>query len=235
MRTSPRSPTPARSTSSTGRSTSSAPRVTTRSRSAEAFTVVLDSSGPDVAKKFHDLLYENQPERAGPVPLQRRPAEARGRRRAPTSRPSGTRSSRRRQEGRLGRPRPPRRRCDAGVRGDPDRPAGREGVTRRPHDRRARQQPGRSAEPSHRAGRIRRFALAPAARLRRVSLHRLHRPHAEGRAARPPRRLGLRPDRLRAGRAPPRARSPATPRSCAGSSSSATSRTSSRSTWRSST
>ncbi|WP_139977824.1 DsbA family protein [Nocardioides litoris] len=31
-------------------------------RSAAAFGVVLQESGPEVAKKFHDLLYENQPE-----------------------------------------------------------------------------------------------------------------------------------------------------------------------------
>jgi protein-disulfide isomerase len=37
-------------------------------RSAGAFSVVLDRSGPDVAKKFHDLLYENQPEESGPFP-----------------------------------------------------------------------------------------------------------------------------------------------------------------------
>jgi protein-disulfide isomerase len=37
-------------------------------RSAEAFSIVLDKSGPDVAKKFHDLLYENQPEEKGPFP-----------------------------------------------------------------------------------------------------------------------------------------------------------------------
>jgi protein-disulfide isomerase len=37
-------------------------------RSAEAFSVVLDKSGPDVAKKFHDLLYENQPDEKGPFP-----------------------------------------------------------------------------------------------------------------------------------------------------------------------
>lgn len=30
-------------------------------RSANAFGVVLDTSGAKVAKKFHDLLYENQP------------------------------------------------------------------------------------------------------------------------------------------------------------------------------
>jgi protein-disulfide isomerase len=30
-------------------------------RSAGAFSIVLDKSGSDVAKKFHDLLYENQP------------------------------------------------------------------------------------------------------------------------------------------------------------------------------
>ena len=32
------------------------------SRAANALAVVLDTSGPDVAKKFHDLLFENQPE-----------------------------------------------------------------------------------------------------------------------------------------------------------------------------
>ena len=37
-------------------------------RSAGAFSIVLDKSGPDVAKKFHDLLYENQPEEKGPFP-----------------------------------------------------------------------------------------------------------------------------------------------------------------------
>ena len=37
-------------------------------RSAAAFAVVLDTAGPDVAKKFHDLLYENQPSEAGPFP-----------------------------------------------------------------------------------------------------------------------------------------------------------------------
>ncbi|GAB2987027.1 DsbA family protein [Nocardioides montaniterrae] len=35
-------------------------------RSAGAFSVVLDKAGPDVAKKFHDLLYENQPSEEGP-------------------------------------------------------------------------------------------------------------------------------------------------------------------------
>lgn len=33
-----------------------------------AFAVVLAKSGPDVAKKFHDLLYENQPDESGPFP-----------------------------------------------------------------------------------------------------------------------------------------------------------------------
>lgn len=37
-------------------------------RSAAAFAVVLDTAGPDVAKKFHDLLYENQPSESGPFP-----------------------------------------------------------------------------------------------------------------------------------------------------------------------
>ena len=35
---------------------------------AAAFKVVLDTSGPDVAKKFHDLLYADQPEESGPYP-----------------------------------------------------------------------------------------------------------------------------------------------------------------------
>ena len=37
-------------------------------RSAGAFSIVLDQSGPEVAKKFHDLLYENQPSEKGPFP-----------------------------------------------------------------------------------------------------------------------------------------------------------------------
>ena len=37
-------------------------------RSAGAFSIVLDKSGPEVAKKFHDLLYENQPSESGPFP-----------------------------------------------------------------------------------------------------------------------------------------------------------------------
>ena len=37
-------------------------------RSAGAFSIVLDKAGADVAKKFHDLLFENQPEESGPFP-----------------------------------------------------------------------------------------------------------------------------------------------------------------------
>jgi protein-disulfide isomerase len=37
-------------------------------RSAGAFSIVLDKSGAEVAKKFHDLLYENQPDEKGPFP-----------------------------------------------------------------------------------------------------------------------------------------------------------------------
>jgi protein-disulfide isomerase len=37
-------------------------------RAAGAFSIVLDKAGADVAKKFHDLLYENQPEESGPFP-----------------------------------------------------------------------------------------------------------------------------------------------------------------------
>jgi protein-disulfide isomerase len=33
-----------------------------------AFAVVLDTSGPDVAKEFHDLLFDNQPVEGGPYP-----------------------------------------------------------------------------------------------------------------------------------------------------------------------
>lgn len=36
--------------------------------SANAFAVVLDTSGPDVAKAFHDLLFDNQPSEKGPFP-----------------------------------------------------------------------------------------------------------------------------------------------------------------------
>ncbi|KRC46214.1 MULTISPECIES: DsbA family protein [unclassified Nocardioides] len=35
-------------------------------RATSAFSVVLDASGPAVAKKFHDLLYENQPSESDP-------------------------------------------------------------------------------------------------------------------------------------------------------------------------
>ena len=36
--------------------------------SANAFAVVLDQSGPEVAKEFHDLLFDNQPSESGPFP-----------------------------------------------------------------------------------------------------------------------------------------------------------------------
>ena len=36
--------------------------------SANAFAVVLDAAGPDVAKSFHDLLFDNQPSEKGPFP-----------------------------------------------------------------------------------------------------------------------------------------------------------------------
>jgi protein-disulfide isomerase len=35
---------------------------------ASAFKVVLDAAGPDVAKKFHDELYADQPDEGGPYP-----------------------------------------------------------------------------------------------------------------------------------------------------------------------
>ncbi len=37
-------------------------------RSAGAFSIVLDKSGADVAKRYHDLLFENQPDESGPFP-----------------------------------------------------------------------------------------------------------------------------------------------------------------------
>jgi protein-disulfide isomerase len=37
-------------------------------RATNAFAVVLDAAGPDVAKEFHDLLFENQPSESGPFP-----------------------------------------------------------------------------------------------------------------------------------------------------------------------
>ena len=46
------------------------PRKSYSVESAAAFAVVLEESGPEVAKKFHDLLFEsgNQPSEAGPFP-----------------------------------------------------------------------------------------------------------------------------------------------------------------------
>ncbi|MBC2933170.1 thioredoxin domain-containing protein [Nocardioides sp. zg-1228] len=37
-------------------------------KAANALAVVLDTSGPEVAKSFHDLLYDNQPSESGPFP-----------------------------------------------------------------------------------------------------------------------------------------------------------------------
>ena len=36
--------------------------------SANAFAVVVDAAGPEVAKEFHDLLFDNQPSEEGPFP-----------------------------------------------------------------------------------------------------------------------------------------------------------------------
>jgi protein-disulfide isomerase len=36
--------------------------------SANAFAVVLDAAGPEVAKTYHDLLFDNQPSEKGPFP-----------------------------------------------------------------------------------------------------------------------------------------------------------------------
>lgn len=37
-------------------------------QAANAFAVVLEESGPEVAKAFHDLLFDNQPSESGPFP-----------------------------------------------------------------------------------------------------------------------------------------------------------------------
>ncbi|GAB6985766.1 DsbA family protein [Nocardioides pyridinolyticus] len=37
-------------------------------RSAGAFSIVLEQSGPEVAKEFHDLLFDHQPDESGPFP-----------------------------------------------------------------------------------------------------------------------------------------------------------------------
>ncbi|ANH38768.1 Serine/threonine-protein kinase PknE [Nocardioides dokdonensis FR1436] len=37
-------------------------------RATNAFAVVLEESGPETAKAFHDLLFENQPSESGPFP-----------------------------------------------------------------------------------------------------------------------------------------------------------------------
>ena len=58
---SPSWPTRATCMSSTGRSSCCPASVTTRCVRASAFGVVLDKSGPEVAKKFHDLLFAEQP------------------------------------------------------------------------------------------------------------------------------------------------------------------------------
>ena len=47
-------------------------------RSAAAFAVVLEESGPDAAKRFHDLLYEHQPSESGPFPSDEQSAGAGG-------------------------------------------------------------------------------------------------------------------------------------------------------------
>ncbi len=44
------------------------PRKAYSVSAAAVFAVVLDASGPEVAKEFHDLLYDNQPSEAGPFP-----------------------------------------------------------------------------------------------------------------------------------------------------------------------
>ena len=54
-------------------SSTAAPAPSYSSRAANALAVVLDASGPEVAKKFHDLLFENQPAEGSAGP-QRRPA-----------------------------------------------------------------------------------------------------------------------------------------------------------------
>ena len=37
-------------------------------RAVNAFAVVLEESGPEVAKRYHDLLFDNQPSESGPLP-----------------------------------------------------------------------------------------------------------------------------------------------------------------------
>jgi protein-disulfide isomerase len=44
------------------------PRKAYSVAAASVFAVVLETSGPEAAKEFHDLLYENQPSEAGPFP-----------------------------------------------------------------------------------------------------------------------------------------------------------------------
>ena len=44
------------------------PRKAYSVSAAAVFAVVLDTSGPEVAKELHDLLFENQPSEAGPFP-----------------------------------------------------------------------------------------------------------------------------------------------------------------------
>ena len=63
------------------------------SRATMVWSLVLQQDGPDVAKKFHDLLFANQPSEQGPFPSQADVvalAGAGGRRHRPSCRPRST-------------------------------------------------------------------------------------------------------------------------------------------------
>ncbi len=92
-----------------------------------AFFVVRDTAGPEVAKSFHDVLYANQPSEEGPVPghlVARRPRRGGGRH-------PGRRRGRH-PERRRGRDRHPGHRggVEGQGRGHPDDPARRQDLQR---------------------------------------------------------------------------------------------------------
>ena len=98
---------------------------------AAVFAVVLDTSGPEVAKEFHDLLYENQPSEAGPFPSEDDLVQLGGRgRRHRGRRPRGPGERRRCRLGRGG----DRRRQRPRHQQHADDLPRRRGVPRRPDD-----------------------------------------------------------------------------------------------------
>ena len=109
----------ARCRSSTDRSSSWTGSTTYSARRPTLLRSCWTPSGPTVAKKFHDLLYDNQPSEGSAVP-ERRPSWSTSRSRpgpTPTAPAAGIEDQRGQPSGSTTAPRPP---SDAGVNGTPD-------------------------------------------------------------------------------------------------------------------